>query len=210
MRRRFHREHPRLSCALDHESTGVVLSISAGGDPERFSEVIAVVRDAPPIEGLRVRAFRRRSDLDAKVRLSDAAETDAPCLSADDIACSVKPWGTGIALILWIDPACTREPSMRSVVAPSTRSPRSFDEFTSLVLERAAKVILHNAIGEWDAVMTVQALKILPMQSDLRNMPGAFPFRELPSFLDARTRKTLVNRIGVPDVAHFDPSRASN
>jgi hypothetical protein len=153
----FDRQYPGLFWEIGRKEDGPWdFSVSANGDRTKFGDVERAVREAPPIDGWEIRAFRQRGSLSAKLQFGECV------LGVDDIWCSSKSVDGGIALTLWIAGMNTR--NERTIVG-------------------AAVLLLDHAIGEYDAVMKIRSLARKTLPADPADR-GLFPLRELPKLLD--------------------------
>jgi hypothetical protein len=131
-------------------------SVSADGVEALFSTVESVVLAAPTLPGWRVHAFRQRGPLDVRIRLPGGS------LSLDDIWFSATP-GTKVQLKIYVPAA----PGLAEHTVG------------------AAGVLLDNALGEYDSVMSVDVLGFEPLPENPASH-GLSSLRKLPALVDSR------------------------
>ena len=127
-----------------------------------FPAVIQAVGAAPRLPGWDVQAFRRRGSLTVAVRMGERK------LGYEDIWCHVEAQPNGVDIVLHV---------------------YGLDHATDDVLERAAFVLLNNAVGEYDAATKIASLRCEPLSANPVRRVDYFPLNALPKYLDSNDRE---------------------
>jgi hypothetical protein len=156
--REFDKAYPDLAWEVSPaQSTPWLFCVSANGNRDLFPQVVRAVQEAPAVPGWTIQAFRPRGSLTAEVNMGGKA------LGYEDVWCSVRPAGDGVAAVLWI---------------------RGLTPDSDSLLSPAALILLDNAVGEYDAVMRIVQLERGPLPQNPSRQDDFFPLAELPQYLD--------------------------
>ena len=155
--------HKRLKAEIDTaiDNGNWALVITADGEERIFKFVEAIVAAAPPVPGWKVRAFRSRSDVGGSRIVFGPHE-----VSGDDIFASVAPAGAGRAAVTLYVRGLTDDNG----------------------LGRAAELLYHHAVGEYDSVKVVSDLRLLSLPDPVP--AGAVSLADLPGVLDRAVGRT--------------------
>jgi hypothetical protein len=155
----FKRSYPRLAWEVGPDPSGPwTFCVSADGNRTLFPEVIEAVRAAPDLPGWKVQAFRARGPLTSELEVGGLK------LGYEDVWCGiVERAQDGIRLVLCI---------------------RGLTQETDKMLSHAAVLMLDNAVGEYDAVMSVKELGRDRLPPNPQRQENFFPLSELPGYLD--------------------------